>query len=48
LGEIMHQDYMFQGTKEMSLTTTALSTGLYIITVESTGIRTSRKIEIVK
>lgn len=48
LGEIVQKSNLPQGTKEMSLNTAALSNGFYIVTVESGGVRTSRKIEIIK
>jgi hypothetical protein len=48
LGEVMQKTLLPKGTKEVSLNIAALSSGFYIVTVESNGIRTSRKIEIAK
>ncbi|MCW3125229.1 MAG: hypothetical protein JWO03_887 [Bacteroidetes bacterium] len=48
LGQIIQRSMTAKGAKEASLNTATLSTGLYIVTIESRGMRTSRKIEIIR
>ena len=48
LGERKQQYALQTGIKEMSINTTSLSSGIYLITIQSDSERSSRKVEIVR